>query len=51
MWSAFNKEVKRHSFAIRMFAYLIARSYLTIHKQQTKIEELEKEIERLKCWK
>jgi hypothetical protein len=51
MWSAFSKEVKRHSFAINMFAYLIARSYLTINKQQLKIDELEKEIERLKCWR
>ena len=51
MWSAFNKEARRHSFAIRIFAYLIARSYLTINKQQLKIDELEKEIERLKCWR
>lgn len=51
MWMAFNKEVKRHSFAIRIFAYLIARSYLTINKQSLVIEELEKEIERLKCWR
>jgi hypothetical protein len=48
MWNAFNQEVKRHSFAIRMFAYLIARSYLTIHKQSIRINELEKELKRMK---
>jgi hypothetical protein len=48
MWSAFNKGVRRRSFAIKMFAYLIARSYLTIHKQQLVINELEEELKNLK---
>jgi hypothetical protein len=44
MWNAFSREVKRHSFAIRIFAYLIARSHLTIHKQNLRIDELEKKL-------
>jgi len=49
MWNAFSQEVKRHSFAIRIFAYLIARSYLTIHKQNLIIDELEKKLKDKKC--
>jgi len=48
MWNAFNREIKRHSFAIKMFAYLIARSYLTIHKQNIRINELENQLKRFK---
>jgi hypothetical protein len=44
MWNAFNTTKKRHSFAMKMFAYLIARSYLTIHKQNLRIDELEKKL-------
>jgi len=44
MWNAFISEVRRHSFAIRMFAYLIARSYLTIHRQQLEISKLNKRL-------
>jgi hypothetical protein len=44
MWSAFNSGVKKRLFVIRIFAYLIARSYLTIHKQDARIKELEEEL-------
>jgi hypothetical protein len=44
MWSAFSNGVKKRLFVIRIFAYLIARSYLTIDKQNARIRELEKEL-------
>ena len=44
MWYAFSTGVKRRLFMARIFAYLIARSYLTIHKQNEIIAELEKKL-------
>lgn len=41
MWNAFIGKVRRHSFAIRIFAYLIARAYYVIHRQNLEIKRLE----------
>ena len=40
MWNAFIEATKRYSFAMRMFAYLTARCYLVIHRQQLEIKKL-----------
>jgi hypothetical protein len=38
MWNAFNREVKRHSFAIRIFAYILASYWLIIKRQNKELK-------------